>query len=95
MKYTITIEETVAKDFEIEARGADEAYEIAERKYKSGDFVLDPGRSLNSLINRLEKGDLVSLRLFASQGASEKDILARNMVSNLEIDAQKKGDLQI
>ena len=43
MKYTITIEETVAKDFEIEARDADEAYEIAERKYKSGDFVLDPG----------------------------------------------------
>ena len=35
--------------------------------------------SLNSLINRLEKGDLV-----------EKDILVRNMVSNLEIDAQKK-----
>ena len=34
--------------------------------------------SLNSLINRLEKGDLV-----------EKDILIRNMVSNLEIDAQK------
>ncbi|MBQ6510346.1 hypothetical protein IJI94_00005, partial [Candidatus Saccharibacteria bacterium] len=32
--------------------------------------------SLNSLINRLEKGDLV-----------EKDILVRNMVSNLEIDA--------
>lgn len=32
----------------------------------------------NSLINRLEKGYLV-----------EKDILVRNMVSNLEIDAQK------
>ena len=46
--------------------------------------------SLNSLINRLEKGDLVSLRLFASQGASEKDILVRNMVSNLEIDEQKR-----
>lgn len=43
MKYTITIEETVAKDFEIEASSADEAYEIAERKYKSGEFVLDPG----------------------------------------------------
>ena len=41
-------------------------------------------RALNSLINRLEKGDLV-----------EKDILIRNIVSNLEIDAQKKGDLQI
>ena len=35
--------------------------------------------SLNTLINRLEKGDLV-----------EKDILVRNMVSNLEIDAQKR-----
>ena len=35
--------------------------------------------SLNSLINRLEKGDLV-----------EKDILVRNMVLNLEIDAQKR-----
>ena len=43
MKYTITIEETNAKDFEIEAESAEEAYEIAERKYKSGEFVLDPG----------------------------------------------------
>ena len=43
MKYTITIEETVAKDFEIEAESAEEAYEIAEQKYKSGEFVLDPG----------------------------------------------------
>ena len=34
---------------------------------------------LNSLIDRLEKGDLV-----------EKDILVRSMVSNLEIDAQKR-----
>ena len=39
--------------------------------------------SLNSLINKLEKGDLV-----------EKDILVRNMVSSFEIDA-KNGDLQI
>ena len=46
--------------------------------------------SLNSRINRLEKGDLVGLRPFAPQGASEKDILVRNMVSNLEIDAQKR-----
>ena len=35
--------------------------------------------SLNSLINRLEKGDLI-----------EKDILVRNKVSNLEIDTQKR-----
>ena len=43
MKYTITIEETVAKDFEVEADSAEEAYKIAERKYKAGEFVLDPG----------------------------------------------------
>ena len=43
MKYTITIEETCAKDFEIEASNSDEAYEIAKQKYKSGEFVLDPG----------------------------------------------------
>lgn len=43
MKYTITIEETVAKDFEIEANSTEEAYETAEQKYKSGEFVLDPG----------------------------------------------------
>lgn len=43
MKYTITIEETVAKDFEIEANSTEEAYETAEQKYKSSEFVLDPG----------------------------------------------------
>lgn len=43
MKYTITIEETVAKDLEIEANSANEAYETAEQKYKSSEFVLDPG----------------------------------------------------
>ena len=43
MKYTITIEETNAKDFGIEAESAEEALEMAEQKYKSGEFVLDPG----------------------------------------------------
>ena len=43
MKYTISIEETNAKDFEIEAKSAEEAYKIAERKYKTGEFILDPG----------------------------------------------------
>ena len=38
MKYTITIEGTVAKNFEIEADSAEEGYETAERKYKSGEL---------------------------------------------------------
>ncbi|GEM_PF-5878777 len=32
MKYTITIEETCAKDFEIETESVEEAYEMAEQK---------------------------------------------------------------
>lgn len=43
MKYTITIEETVTKDFEVEADSAEEAYETTEQKYELGEFVLDPG----------------------------------------------------
>lgn len=43
MKYTITIEETVAKNFEVEANNAKEACKTAEQKYNSGEFVLDPG----------------------------------------------------
>lgn len=40
--------------------------------------IIASSNSLNSLINRLKKGDLV-----------EKSILARSMVSNLEINQQK------
>lgn len=42
-KYTITIEEMVSQDFEVEAATADEAMEIAEQKYRDGEFVLEPG----------------------------------------------------
>ncbi len=42
-KYTITIEETCSKDFEVEAESAEEAMRIAEQKYDDCEFVLDPG----------------------------------------------------
>lgn len=42
-KYTITIEEMVSENFEVEAATADEAMEIAERNYRDGTFVLEPG----------------------------------------------------
>lgn len=42
-KYIITIEETIVQDFEIEAESPEEAFEIAEKKYDAGEFVLEPG----------------------------------------------------
>lgn len=42
MKYAIVIEETNTKDFTVEANSPADAYEMAESKYESGEFVLDP-----------------------------------------------------
>lgn len=42
-KYTIVIEETAVKEFEVYAGNSEEAMRIAEKKYKNGEFILDPG----------------------------------------------------
>ncbi len=41
MKFTINIEETINQEFEVEANSFDEALDIAEQKYKNGEFILD------------------------------------------------------
>lgn len=41
MKITVTIEEHISQDFEVEADSLEEAMEIADDKYHSGEFVLD------------------------------------------------------
>lgn len=41
--YIITIEEMISENFEIKANTAEEALAIAERKYRSGEYVLSPG----------------------------------------------------
>ena len=43
MKFKITIEEHVSQAFEVEATDIFKAMEIAEQKYKDGEFVLEPG----------------------------------------------------
>jgi len=45
-KFTISIEETVVKSFEVFADNADAAMKIAKEKYRSGEFVLEPGTLL-------------------------------------------------
>jgi hypothetical protein len=42
-KFTVTIEETVSDDFEIEADNAEDALLAAEQSYKQGELVLEPG----------------------------------------------------
>ena len=41
MKITVTIEEHISQEFEVEADTLEEAMEIAERKYYDGEFILD------------------------------------------------------
>ena len=41
MKITVTIEEHISQAFEVEADTIEEAMEIAEDKYCSGEFVLE------------------------------------------------------
>ena len=41
MKITVTIEEHISQPFEVEADTLEEAMQIAEDKYHSGEFVLD------------------------------------------------------
>lgn len=43
MKYIIAIEETVSEYFEVDAETAENAMKIAEEKYHSCEFVLEPG----------------------------------------------------
>lgn len=41
MKITVNIEEHISQAFEVEADTLEEAMQIAEDKYRSGEFVLD------------------------------------------------------
>ena len=50
MKFKITIEEHVVETFNVEAENIDQAMEIAEEKYKNGEFVLEPGEVQTKLM---------------------------------------------
>ena len=48
--FVVTIEETVAQSFEIEAEDSEQASDIASERYYSGDIVLEPGEVTGRLM---------------------------------------------
>ena len=60
--FRVYIEEVVSEEFEVEASDEGEAFEIAEEKYRDGEFVLEPGNleSTSIAVEDPETGDLSS-----------------------------------
>lgn len=46
-KFTVTVEEHVSQDFSIEAPSREEAEALAEKMYRDGKLVLEPGNLLD------------------------------------------------
>lgn len=42
-RFVIAIEETVVQEFTVDADSAEEAMKLAERLYRKGEYVLEPG----------------------------------------------------
>lgn len=40
--FVVTIEETISQDFDVEANSLEEAFEIARKKYRDGEIVVEP-----------------------------------------------------
>lgn len=55
MKYTIIIEETVSEELTLEAANEKEALEEAERLYREGKWVLEPGNLVEVRFQVLEE----------------------------------------
>lgn len=49
-KFTIRIEEHISQAFEVDAEDIGEALRIAEKKYRSGEFVLDNANATTRLM---------------------------------------------
>ena len=46
-KFNVTVEERFSKDFVIQADSQEEAEKLAQKLYKHGDLVLEPGNLLD------------------------------------------------
>ena len=55
-KYKVTIEEHISETFEVEAVNSDEAMQIAESRYYSGEYVLGGEASVNARLMKASDG---------------------------------------
>lgn len=60
MKFKVAIEETVSQVFEVEAETAEEAMETAEKNYRNGKFVLEPGELTSKQMSIVEPESAVT-----------------------------------
>ena len=59
-KYVFAIEESVVQNFTLYANDSEEAFELAEQKYKSGEFILEPGEVTHKQMAIMEPADEVT-----------------------------------
>ena len=50
MKFKVTIEEHISQQFEVEADDERQAEDVAREKYRSGEFVVDNGSLIASVV---------------------------------------------
>lgn len=55
-KYKVTIEEHISETFEIEAVDSEEAMQIAESRYYSGEYVLGSEASVTARLMKVSDG---------------------------------------
>lgn len=54
MRFKIAIEETVVQEFEVEAETSEEALDIARKKYRNHEFVVESGECQETLMAVIE-----------------------------------------
>lgn len=57
-KFCVVIEETISEEFEIEAESKADAISKAIKKYKNGEFVLNPGNVESKKISVIDDSEI-------------------------------------
>ena len=73
-KFKIIIEEHVSEEFEVEAENIEEAFNIVEKKYYSGEFVLEPNLCLEKQLTEKKVQNRLNFKLYKIFGVWNETI---------------------